>query len=473
MASIVKISAMRDGEPAIERVQLLGGNVETGRQVTPVEQRWWRKDAAVRRRRPSYGFRGVTYTLSKGSGGCGQQASQRRVILTRASGVLYDTRIQQHYLETDMIVDPAYFLYHSIGQYPGKSADMAAALERFSKTWGALDDRQWSEVLRQRHAFLDLWRVLIDAPEGTLTSAENVTSALFSILGGLPAQCLRGKRVLVAADCFPSLHFLLNGMAGRLGYTLETVPVRQGDFWVRDEDMIAAWGEDVGLALLTFVTSTSSHRCDLAGLIAHGQQMGSLVGVDLTQGIGIIPFSLDDYPADFVVSTTLKWLCGTPGAGIIQMRADLIDAVRPELRGWFSQPNPFSWDLDAFEYAPDARRFEHGTPSVLACIGSVPALRWHAGQDGLLAHNRALTGLVIAQAGQAGLTLATPLAEHRRGGSVMLHLPGECDPDTVIDGLRQRNVYVDARGRILRVSPGVVTTAAHVARLFEGLVTLL
>jgi len=32
MASIVKISVMRDGEPAIERVQLLGGNVETTRR---------------------------------------------------------------------------------------------------------------------------------------------------------------------------------------------------------------------------------------------------------------------------------------------------------------------------------------------------------------------------------------------------------------------------------------------------------
>ena len=32
MASIVKVSIMRDGEPAIERVQLLGGNVETSRR---------------------------------------------------------------------------------------------------------------------------------------------------------------------------------------------------------------------------------------------------------------------------------------------------------------------------------------------------------------------------------------------------------------------------------------------------------
>ena len=372
-----------------------------------------------------------------------------------------------------MTTDPAYFLYHSIGLYPGKAEDMAGALSAFSEVWGAMDDAQWPKVLTARAEFLDLWRALINAPEGSLTSAENVTTALFSILGGLPPERLRGKKVLIAADCFPSLHFLLNGMQQRLGYTLETVPIRQGDFWVRDEDMISAWDESVGLALLTFVTSTSSHRCDLDALVAHGHAMGSLVGVDLTQGIGIIPFSIADTPADFVVSTTLKWLCGTPGAGIIQMRPDLIAEVKPELRGWFSQDNPFSWDLDAFEYAPDARRFEHGTPSVLACVGSVPALKWHAGQEGLLAQNRALTAAVIDQAASARMRIATPLDEGRRGGSVMLELPSDADPVNVVNGLRERRIHVDARGRILRVSPGAVTEMRHVERLFETLHAIL
>lgn len=372
-----------------------------------------------------------------------------------------------------MTNDPAYFLYHSIGLYPAKAKEMGRALGDFAQVWGATDDAQWPLVLGVRMEFIDLWRVLIDAPEGTLTSAENVTVALFSILGGLPPERLRGKKVLIAADCFPSLHFLLNGMQERLGYTLETVPIRQGDFWVRDADMIAAWDETVGLALLTFVTSTASHRCDLDALIAHGHRMGSLVGVDLTQGVGIVPFSLNDTPADFVISTTLKWLCGTPGAGIIQMRESLMAEVKPELRGWFSQDNPFSWNLDAFEFAPDARRFEHGTPSVMACVGSVPALRWHAGQRGLIEHNRALTAAVIERAADAGMTLASPADAAQRGGSVMLQLAEGTDTVALVDELRDRGVHVDCRGRILRVSPGAVTTMDHVDRLFEGLRELL
>ncbi len=371
------------------------------------------------------------------------------------------------------MTDHAYFLYHSIGQYPNKAQDMAGALASFAVAWGQPDDAQWPTVLQQRQEFLSLWRGLIDAPDSTLTSADNVTVALYSILGGLPDGQLRGKRVLVAADCFPSLHFLLNGLADRMGFTLHTVSVRDGAFWVTDDDMIDAWGPDVGLALLTFVTSTSSHRCDLGRLIAHGREMGSLVGVDLTQGIGIIPFSLNDHPADFVISTSLKWLCGTPGAGIIQMDAGLMDQVTPELRGWFSQDNPFSWDLDAFAYAPDARRFDHGTPSVMACLGSIPALRWHAGQTDLLTHNRALTDQIIALADDAGLMLATPPEDARRGGSVMVQLPKSTDAQALVGTLRGQNIHVDCRGQILRLSPGVITTPAHVDRLFEALKPLI
>lgn len=369
----------------------------------------------------------------------------------------------------------AYFLYHSIGMYPGKAEAMAAALSDFAASWGAFDDGQWMRALGKRQRFIDLWSALIGAPKGTLTSAENVTTALYSLIGALPSHHLAGRRVLVAADCFPSLHFLLAGLAPRFGFTLDTVPVRDGEAWVHDDDVIEQWGEDVGLALLTQVTSTASHRCDLDRLVAHGRKMGSLIGVDITQGVGLIPFKVDAPAVDFTVSTTLKWLCGTPGAGIIHVAEALLKQCRPELRGWFSQENIFSWDLNAFAYAADARRFDHGTPSVLACVGSLPALEWHAAHDkqALLAHNRALGVAIIAQVDEMGLVLASPRDERHRGGSIMVRLPVEADTARIVDGLRERGIYTDCRGRILRLSPGIITTEAGVARLFEGLRHLL
>ncbi len=362
-----------------------------------------------------------------------------------------------------------YFLYHSIGMFPGKDARIAEALGRIATLWGTPDDGQWTRSLEIRQQFIARWSQLIGAPPGTLTTSENVTTALYSFIGALPDRNLRGRKLLIAADCFPSLHFLLAGMAERRGFTVDTVPLRPGEYWVRDEDFIARWDADVGVALLTWVTSTSSHRCDLKALVKHGRAMGSLVGVDITQGVGILPFDVPAIDADFVVGSTLKWLCGVAGAGVLQVRESLLRECRPELRGWFSQENPFAWALDSFEYAPDARRFDHGTPSVLACAACLPALEWHAQQNPaeMQLHNRRLVEAIVKGCTALGFELVSPKSADERGASVMLRLPTGSDPAAVIAALRKHDVFADCRGTTLRLSPGNVTTAEGVDRLLR------
>jgi selenocysteine lyase/cysteine desulfurase len=362
-----------------------------------------------------------------------------------------------------------YFLYHSIGMFPGKAQRIAEALARAATLWGTPDDAQWPRSLEIRRQFITRWSEIIGAPAGSLTTAGNVTTALYSVIGSLPDKYLEGRKLLIAADCFPSLHFLLAGMAERRGFVVETVPVRAGEHWVRDEDFLARWDADVGVALVTWVTSTASHRCNLQAMVERGRAVGTLVGVDITQGVGIVPFDVRAVNADFVVGSTLKWLCGVAGAGVLQVRNELLRECRPELRGWFSQENPFAWALDSFEYARDARRFDHGTPSILACAACLPALEWHAQQNfaELRAHNRRLVEALIEGCSGSGLELASPRAAEERGGSVMFRLPAGSDPAMVVAGLREQAVFADCRGTTLRFSPGNVTTVEGVARLLK------
>jgi len=368
-------------------------------------------------------------------------------------------------------VTDAYFLYHSIGQYPGKADDIAQAMQDFAHVWGAADDAQWGYLLGKRAEFIDHWRAIIGAPEGTVTTAENVTQAVHMLITALPPELLKGKRILIGADCFPSNHFLLTKLQERLGFTFDTVPMRQGAAWVEDEDFIAQWGPDVAVALLTWVSSTSSHRIDLPAMVAHGRRMGSLIGVDITQAAGLLPFDVGAPAVDFVVTSSLKWMCGTPGAGVLYVAPALIAECSPEVRGWFSQPDPFSWALDRFTLAPDIRRFDSGTPGCVSAACSLPALKWHAAQDtsAILAQNRRHTAQIIEAIDDLGLELVTPRAEGARGGSVMVRLPESRPGATVVDVLRAEGISVDGRSQILRASPGVITTDEGVSALIAAL----
>jgi kynureninase len=369
----------------------------------------------------------------------------------------------------------SYFLYHSIGMYPGKTRDLANAMAEFATVWGQPDDAQWGYVLPLRQRFIDRWRAILNAAPASLTTFENVTSAFHALLQSLPSGHLHGRTVLVGADCFPSNHFLLNGMAQKHGFTLRTVTMRQGAQHVEDEDFLNAWTPDVGLALLTWVSSTTSHRIDLGQMVAHGRRMGSLIGVDITQGAGLLPFDVHAPEVDFAISTSLKWMCGTPGAGILYISPRLTPHLHPDLRGWFSQDNPFNWDITRFEFAPDIRRFDNGTPSCISAIASLPALEWHAAQDhrALLAHNRRLTARLIEGVDHLGLHLVTPRAEHQRGGSVMVRLPDSHPAPQIVAALRARGVSTDARSQTLRLSPGNVTTDAGCEHLLATLANLL
>lgn len=362
-----------------------------------------------------------------------------------------------------------YFLYHSIGMYPGKERELAEATAEFAEVWAAPNDRQWGYVLLRRQDFIDYWRRIINVPKGSTTTCESVTDGMHKLVRSLPEGMLRGKRVLVTADCFPSIHFLLAGLAPKMGFTLDTVPLSEGKPWVEAGDVAARWGRNVGLAFLTWVTSTASARVDLASLVAHGREMGSMIGVDITQAAGLIPFDAMNPKVDFVVSTSLKWMCGTPGAGILYVEKSLALELEPEGRGWFSQNNPFSWDLDKFEYAPDIRRFDGGTPGSMAALASLPALKWHASQDHaeMAAWNIRLVDRIIARADDLDLPLHSPREADRRGGSVMLRFPSKPEAAAVVGALGVEGYSVDFRGPLVRLSPGNMTAAETIDAVFD------
>ncbi|MEX3672263.1 aminotransferase class V-fold PLP-dependent enzyme [Paraburkholderia phenoliruptrix] len=361
-----------------------------------------------------------------------------------------------------------WLMYHSVGVFPGQEQAVTDALARFTADWYAPDDRRWNVGLGARNALLSNWATLIGADAAQVFGAQNVTDVVARIIDGLDDKVLRGRTVLIAADCFPSLHFLLSGIAQQRGFTLKTVPVRAGEAYVRDGDFIAAWDGQVALALITWVSSLTSKRVELAAMAAHAQTTGSLVAVDITQGAGILPFDLRETPFDFVCGSTLKWLCGAPGTGLGYVAPDLLDdAMRPGVRGWFSQADPFNWNLNTFSYAPDARRFDTGTPSLLPFVASKPGFDWLLAQPSgkLREHNLALCHQLIEIADSLGYALLSPRDDASRGGSVMLQTPAHLDPQEVVGRLGAQHILLDSRDRTLRLSPGASTTVAGIDRL--------
>lgn len=187
--------------------------------------------------------------------------------------------------------------------------------------------------------------------------------------------------------------------------------------------------------------------------------MGSIIAVDITQGAGCLPFDVNAPAVDFAAATCLKWMCGVPGAGLAYVSPRILPTLEPRLRGWFSQPDPFNWQLDRFSLAEDARRFDNGTPSYLPFIATAPGLKWlkATGPEVIRARNLRLCHKLIDIADGHGLVVVSPRNDERRGGTVVVEMPDGLDPAALQRDLMRSGIVCDTRSNRMRWSPGHIT----------------
>jgi selenocysteine lyase/cysteine desulfurase len=219
----------------------------------------------------------------------------------------------------------------------------------------------------------------------------------------------------------------------------------------RDE-FAAATDRRTQLVVASHVYFTSGYLQDLAaiGEIAHAQ--GALCLVDAYQGTGQVPTDVHASGVDFLVTGSLKWLLGGPGFAFLYVRRALHDRLHPNDVGWFAHREQFAFRTDAFEPAPDARRFEGGTPSVAALYTADAGLATvlEIGIDLLRARELEIVGVLVERLRADGLKPRVPSDLATHAGIVTVPVS---DPPAVVSELRERGIIVDSRPGVVRLSP--------------------
>jgi len=365
-----------------------------------------------------------------------------------------------------------YALYHSVGHRPNGSEQMAKAVFEFTNIWSSPISDVWPKTLNAVEEFREAFSKILgpDTKADEIGLVDSVTSGFSRIIDGLGHEYLEGKSVLIADDAFPSLHFLLQGMEKILKFKIKRVAIRQGQFHVEDSDFIKELNSgDVALALVTWVSSTTSAMVDLEE-IANAVPDNCVLVCDATQCLGVRKLNLPTR-FDALISTSLKWLCGTAGAGVVWVRNSSIDLFTPNFRGWFSQENPMNWDIDNFVLSPNSRRFENGTPNPLPYIASLPGLQWvvDGGSNLQEIKNCSMTKDLMQLLINAEIDIVTPVEQHLRGGSVMVNAGTIENANRIIAECANESVLIDNRGQILRFSPGVLTESFAIDYFVDSL----
>lgn len=255
-----------------------------------------------------------------------------------------------------------YFLSHSVGLLPlGAEAGLSRA---FFNPWAEGRADLWPRWLESVEAWRRALAPVLGADAGDICPQTNISSALTKILFSLPETPGRRKIVLTEED-FPTAGFVFE-QGRRIGLT----PVLlKGGARLADPD---AWGEafagDVRLLHVTHVFSNRGVRTPVAEIVRRAREKGVVVIVDVAQSAGAVPVEAERWGADFLVGTSIKYLCGGPGAAFLVVNPAIAGTCAPADVGWFSHENPFEFDIRRFRYAAGAARFWGGTPSVAPFI---------------------------------------------------------------------------------------------------------
>lgn len=334
----------------------------------------------------------------------------------------------------------------SLGALSQRSMD---GLNEFMAMWNEWGAHAWydiwlGEIARVREKFARL----IGAQLHEVAIAPNVSTALSAISTALDSST-RNNVVMADMD-FPTLaHQWL--VKQRLG--IECRFVESPDrVYTPPELFERAVDEDTLLVATSRVFYSSGYIQDVRAVADIAHKKGAYLLVDDYQGTGQIPLDVTAQDIDFLVTGTLKWLMGGPGLALVYIREGLLPLLQPTIAGWFGHREQFEFKTRDFVFRPDAALIEMGTPSVPTIYTANGGLDivLEIGVEQICERTRYLTNDLTRRARDRGWLVRTPLEPERRSSIVMLEFE---QPEQVVEELLKRDIIVDKRPGLVRVSP--------------------
>jgi len=355
-----------------------------------------------------------------------------------------------------------YLVSNSLGAMPRTVADRLA---EYVDDWAELGVRAWSKGWWEMPVRVgDEIAPLLGANDGEVVMMPNVTLAQASVLSALDYPASRNRVVMTALD-FPSVSYVYNSLATRLGAEIVVVPAAADGLSIDTEQLLAAIDSRTRLVAISHVLFRSAYIVDVDAVCRRAHEVGALVSLDSFHAVGVIPVDVHSIGCDFLTGGVLKWLCGGPGGCFLYVASDVRNRLSPSLTGWQAHARPFGFEAE-MEFAHDAFRWLGGTPVIPALYAAPegPRILRRAGIKAIREKSIRQTSRLIDMADARGYTVRAPRDAAVRGGTVAVEVPHAYE---VSQYLLQRNVLVDFRpGAGIRIAPHFYTTDAELELAF-------
>ncbi len=361
--------------------------------------------------------------------------------------------------EFQLSPDLSYLNHAAVAPWPKCAAEAVSAFAADNAARGATDYPDWLKTensLRRRAA------ELINAPSVDDISLLKSTSEGLSLVAyGLPWQA--GDN-LVIFDCeFPSNRIVWESLI-EFGVELRQIPLNP--LADPEGDLLAACDARTRLISVSSVQYADGFAADIPRIGRFCREREIRFCVDAIQSIGALKTDVQAWQADFVAADGHKWMLGPEGLALFYCRQPPREQLKLHQYGWHMVANPGDYTTKAWQAAQDGRRFECGSPNLLAASALNASLgllletgmaeverRAIANQRWLREHLEALPELEI-------LTSDRP----ERQSGIVTFRPRRGDAEALHRHLMQQRVICAPRGGGVRFSPHFYTPGEALER---------
>ena len=324
---------------------------------------------------------------------------------------------------------------------------------------GSLWD-QW--VLKQ-----DELRTLVAETFSTSTAnvaiTANASAGINSVLSSFDFSGSKNRIVTTDLE-FPTMGQILHAQERRGAEVIHLSSEPNGTLDL--QKLEALLDDRVALLAVTHVCYRTGAMTDIKAISELSHRYGVPVIVDGYQSVGSIPIDFDDVGADFLVGGFLKYMLGLPGIGFLLVRSNA--PLIPTQTGWFAARDIFAMDIEKYDPASDARRFEGGTPPIPSVYVAVAGLKLllEVGLDNAWSQTTLIHNALRQEIEGLGGRLVTPVSEESHGA--MIAMP-TADEHELVSRLELDGVVASSRGGNVRFSPHFYNSMDDVERLSRSL----
>jgi selenocysteine lyase/cysteine desulfurase len=306
--------------------------------------------------------------------------------------------------------------YLNSGSYCALANEVRAAFDAYMED-RLLVGANWDVWVMKNESVRNLTASLLGAAPDEIAVTASVSAGLNSLASAFQFSGARNK-VVVSDFEFPTNAQIWHAQEPR-GARVVHVP-RAADGYIPAEAFEKAIDEQTQLVAVTHVCFRNGAKLDIPGIVRLARAKGAKVLLDCYQSVGSLDIDVKGLDVDFAAGGMLKYLLGTAGIGFLYAKAACVQSLVPTNSGWFAQANIAAMDITANRPAPNARRFEAGTPPVVNCYAAEAGLKMllKVGAPAIEKRNLALTRRCMERLEEIGWPSITPTQDERRGATV-------------------------------------------------------